>query len=88
MLYLLAIFCAPLAVLLCGKPVQAAINFVLTLLLWIPGVIHAWAIVSESKADKRTATITQVMREEGDRAERLAKQQAGKDSESSGRHPG
>jgi uncharacterized membrane protein YqaE (UPF0057 family) len=60
-LYLLAIFCPPLAVLLCGKPGQAAINFVLWLLLWVPGTIHAWAIVSEHKANERTATLVRAM---------------------------
>ena len=52
-MYLLAILFPPLAVLICGKPIQALINVALCFLLWIPAVIHAWSIVSESKADKR-----------------------------------
>lgn len=52
-MYLLAILFPPLAVLLCGKPFQAMINFFLTLIVWIPGVIHAILVVSDKKADKR-----------------------------------
>lgn len=89
MLYILAIFCPPLAVLLCGKPGQAGLNFLLWLLFWIPGTIHAWMIVSEHKADKRTATLVKAMHAEGERAERIADKAAkasaaAKDSESNG----
>jgi uncharacterized membrane protein YqaE (UPF0057 family) len=45
-LYLLAIFLPPVALLLIGRPFAALINFFLTLLFWIPGVIHAWVSVS------------------------------------------
>jgi len=54
MMYLLAIFLPPVAVLLAGKPFQAVINFFLTLLFWIPGAIHAVLVVNEKKADKRS----------------------------------
>lgn len=50
---LLAIICPPLAVLFCGKPIQALLNLGLTCLLWVPGVIHAWGVVGDRKADKR-----------------------------------
>jgi uncharacterized membrane protein YqaE (UPF0057 family) len=53
MMYLLAIILPPVAVLLSGKPFQAIINFFLTLLFWVPGVIHAILVVNERKADKR-----------------------------------
>lgn len=53
MMYLLAILLPPVAVLLAGKPIQAVLNFFLTLLLWIPGAIHAILVVNEAKADKR-----------------------------------
>lgn len=52
-MYLLAIFVPPLAVLFCGKPIQAIINFFLCFLLWIPAVIHAILVVRDNKADKR-----------------------------------
>ncbi len=51
---LLAIIFPPLAVLLCGKPIQAVLNCFLTLLLWIPGVVHAILVVNSHLADKRT----------------------------------
>lgn len=53
MLYFLAIILPPLAVLLTGRPFQAILNFFLTLLGWIPGVIHAVLVVNEHKADQR-----------------------------------
>lgn len=53
MLYFLAIVLPPVAVLLCGKPGQALLNCLLTLLGWIPGSIHACLVVSEYKADQR-----------------------------------
>lgn len=53
-MYLLAVVCPPLAVLIYGKPIQALLNFVLSLCLYIPGLIHAIMVVSEHKADKRT----------------------------------
>ena len=53
-MYLLAIFLPPVAVLLCGKPIQAVLNLFLTMCLWIPGVVHAFMVVSARNADKRT----------------------------------
>ncbi len=53
MLYLLAIIAPPLAVLFTGRPLQALLNFLLTLLLWIPGVVHAILVVNEHKANQR-----------------------------------
>ena len=53
MLYLLAIFLPPVAVLMAGRPIQALINLGLCFLLWVPAVIHAILVVNESKADKR-----------------------------------
>jgi uncharacterized membrane protein YqaE (UPF0057 family) len=52
MMYLLAIFFPPIAVLFTGKPFQAFINLLLCLCLWIPAVIHAFAIVNEKKMKK------------------------------------
>ena len=51
--YLLAIVLPPVAVLLCGTPGAALLNCLLTLCFWIPGVIHALLVVSESKANAR-----------------------------------
>jgi uncharacterized membrane protein YqaE (UPF0057 family) len=53
MLYLLAVVLPPLAVLLCGKPFQALLSIPLTLLGWVPGVLHALFVVSNHYADQR-----------------------------------
>ena len=64
MRYFLAIILPPLAVLLCGKPIQCILNVFLTLLFWIPGVIHAILIVHSHLADKRTKKIIQAIKKE------------------------
>ena len=53
MRYLLAIVFPPAAVLLCGRPVLALMNVVLSLCFWIPGMIHAFFIVNSKLADNR-----------------------------------
>ena len=53
MLYLVAVLLPPLAVLLAGKPFQAILNLVLTLLFYVPGLIHALFVVNNHYADKR-----------------------------------
>jgi uncharacterized membrane protein YqaE (UPF0057 family) len=62
MMYLLAILLPPLAVLLCGKPLQALLNVLLTLLGWVPGIIHACLVVSSHQADKRQDRLIREMR--------------------------
>ena len=57
MIYILAIFLPPVAVLLVGKPFQALINLFLCLLLWIPGVIHAILVINSAKANARAERI-------------------------------
>jgi uncharacterized membrane protein YqaE (UPF0057 family) len=52
-LYLVAVILPPLAVLLAGKPFQAILNLILTLLLYVPGLIHALFVVHNHYADKR-----------------------------------
>ncbi|MBD8026438.1 YqaE/Pmp3 family membrane protein [Ureibacillus sp. Re31] len=63
-MYLLAIFFPPIAVLLCGKPIQALISCGLTLLFWIPGSIHAILVVNEKKADKRMERQVKLMKQQ------------------------
>ncbi len=53
-----AIVFPPLAVLSTGKIMAAFFNLILTLLIWVPGVIHAWGIVSDYKADKRAEKLS------------------------------
>lgn len=67
MLYLLAILLPPLAVLLCGKPIQAVINLIamVTLIGWIPAMIHACLVVSSHHADRRNQQIVNELRRQG-----------------------
>ena len=53
MRYLLAIVLPPLAVLLCGKPLQFLLNIVLTAFFWVPGIVHAVLVVHDHLEDKR-----------------------------------
>ena len=62
MRYFFAIVLPPLAVLLCGKPIQFILNIFLTLLGWIPGVIHAILVVNSHLADKRTNKVVRAIR--------------------------
>jgi uncharacterized membrane protein YqaE (UPF0057 family) len=62
MRYLIAILLPPLAVLLCGKPLQTLLNLVLTCFFWIPGVVHALFIVNETIADERQGRLIKEMR--------------------------
>lgn len=57
MRYLLAILLPPLAVLICGKPIQAFLNLVLTLCLWVPGAVHAVLVVNNYYEDQRARQI-------------------------------
>ena len=61
MLYLLAILLPPLAVLLCGKPIQALLNLLLTVLGYFPGLIHAILVVNAYKADQRNDRLIRAM---------------------------
>jgi len=61
MLYFLAILLPPVAVLLTGKPLQALLNLVLTILGWIPGVIHAFLVINSHKADRRNEALISAM---------------------------
>ena len=62
MRYFLAIILPPLAVLLCGKPFQFLLNLLLTLLGWVPGVVHAILVVHTHLDDKRTERLIREMK--------------------------
>ncbi|MGB2754383.1 MAG: YqaE/Pmp3 family membrane protein [Phycisphaerae bacterium] len=64
MRYFLAIVLPPVAVLLCRRPVTALLNVVLTLLGWIPGMIHALVIVGDYNANKRTDKVVAAMQKQ------------------------
>lgn len=61
-MYLLAILLPPIAVLLCGKPIQALINFILTCFFWIPGIIHAILVVNAKKQDERMEKLAKTLK--------------------------
>jgi uncharacterized membrane protein YqaE (UPF0057 family) len=62
-LYPVAILLPPVAVLLCGKPFQAILNIVLTLMIYFPGLIHALLVVHNYYQDKRTGRIIDALKE-------------------------
>ncbi len=63
MRYLLAILLPPVAVLFCGKPVQALLNLLLTLFFYIPGMIHAILVVHDFYEDRRTRKVVRAIRQ-------------------------
>lgn len=62
MLYILAFFLPPVAVLLSGKPIQALVNFFLCFLFWIPAVVHALLVVRDHYDDRRTRRIIRAIK--------------------------
>ena len=63
MLYIVAILLPPLAVLLTGRPLQALLNLLLTLLIYFPGLIHALIVVSNHYADRRAERLVRKWRD-------------------------
>lgn len=53
MRYFLCIILPPIAVLTTGKIGAFFLNLLLTILVWIPGVIHAILVTNKYYADKR-----------------------------------
>jgi uncharacterized membrane protein YqaE (UPF0057 family) len=53
MIYVLAIFLPPVAVLLRGTRLQAFLNLVLTMIGYVPGMIHAILVIMWQTADHR-----------------------------------
>jgi hypothetical protein len=77
MIYLLAIFCSPLALLLAGRPISALFNFVLYILsivfwatiilhtvgfaLWAIAFLHAVLAINDAKAGRRARRVIAAM---------------------------
>lgn len=61
MRYILAVLLPPVAVLFCGKPGQALLNLILTLFLWVPGIIHAMLVVNSYYEERRTERLIEAM---------------------------
>ena len=57
---LLAILLPPVCVLLCGRPMSALINVLLTLCGWLPGVIHAIYILNQTEQDRRMKELAMI----------------------------
>ncbi|MEA3211143.1 MAG: hypothetical protein QOE70_4200 [Chthoniobacter sp.] len=53
MLFFLCVLLPPLAVLLTGRIGSFFLSLVLTLFGWLPGVIHAFFVVTDYKNEKR-----------------------------------
>jgi len=58
---ILAVLCPPAAVLSTGKPAQGAVNLALTLLLYVPGLLHALSVVSRYETDRRNETLVRLV---------------------------
>ncbi len=66
MIYVLCVVAPPLAVLLKGRPVPALVNLFLTLLFWVPGVVHAFLVVNDANADARTRRVVRAIEKRAD----------------------
>ena len=78
MIYLLALFCSPLALLFTGKPISALFNLILYVLsivcwvtiifahfgfiLWLLGVVHAVLVIDNARENRRARWIARAMR--------------------------
>ena len=62
MLFFLCVILPPLAVLLTGRLGSFFLSLVLTLLGWLPGVIHAFFVVSDHKSEQRLREIERNLR--------------------------
>ena len=61
MLIVLVFLCPPLAVLFTAPPSHAAKNVGLTLLLYVPGVLHARSAVERHRANRHYAKLIRVL---------------------------
>jgi uncharacterized membrane protein YqaE (UPF0057 family) len=63
MLFFLCVVLPPLAVFLTGRMGSFLLSLLLTLLGWLPGVIHAFFVVSDHKNEKRLRAIAESLRQ-------------------------
>jgi uncharacterized membrane protein YqaE (UPF0057 family) len=65
MLYLIAILCPALGVILAGRPIRAVLLAILqiTLIGWIPAIIIAFIMIGGAHADKRTNKIVRSIKQ-------------------------
>jgi uncharacterized membrane protein YqaE (UPF0057 family) len=62
MLFFLCVILPPVAVLLTGRMGSFILSLVLTLLGWLPGVIHAFFVVSDYKNEQRLRDIAKTLK--------------------------
>lgn len=53
MRYFLCFICPPVAILTTGRMGSFALNIILTIFLWVPGIIHAILVVNDYYEDRR-----------------------------------
>lgn len=73
MLAVLVLLCPPLAVLITAPPSAAVKNFALTLLFYVPGVLHARRVVERYTVNRRYDALMRLL---DDRDPRAARTQA------------
>ena len=61
MKYLLCIVLPPAACIMANRKSAALLNLLLTLCFWVPGVIHAFFVVSAAEADRRNKALIQAI---------------------------
>ena len=62
MLFFLCVVLPPVAVLLTGRMGSFILSLILTLLGWLPGVIHAFFVVSDYKNEQRLRDIAKELK--------------------------
>lgn len=62
MIYAICILCPPLALLLMGRGLHALLNIPLTLLFWLPGVVHAWAVIARREREYRDERLACILK--------------------------
>lgn len=65
MKYFLCIILPPAAVLLANRKAAFVLNLILTLCFWLPGVIHAFFVVSGAESERRHKEMLAAMKEQG-----------------------
>ena len=53
MRYFLCFICPPVAILTTGRMGSFVLNIILTILFWVPGIIHAILVVNDYYEDRR-----------------------------------
>lgn len=65
MRYFLCLICPPIAVFTTGRLGAFILSIILTLCLWVPGVIHAVLVTNDYYAAKRHRQLVRVVRRNG-----------------------